>query len=119
MQIPPCKDIRPPLALIDTGKLCPRESQALVRASLSKRNLPSKGLMVQMTDAHGWLPCVRHLDGDRRRVLLALAMETSVQTASSGNSSYLLSMASVANACKAWGSWLQEREPGDLLQQTG
>lgn len=50
-----------------------------------------------MTDTHGWLPSQRHLDRDKIRVLVALTMENSVRTTSSGNSFNLLSMTSVAN----------------------
>lgn len=52
-------------------------------------------------------------------VLLASAMENYVRTASSGNSLYLLSMTSVANAHKAQIPWLQDQGPVSLLPQTG
>ena len=52
-------------------------------------------------------------------MLLALAMEDSVGTTSSGNSFSLLSMTSMANACRAEISWLQGQGPASLLQKTG
>lgn len=77
-----------------------------------------------MTDMHGWLPSRRHLDRDKIRVLVALAMENSVRTTSSGNSFYLLSMTTVANVQKAQVSGpgfekVARRGTGYRHQQTG